>query len=129
MYITQYFHLIHRLNMTCGIVFALQCGENCLKTCFSDDPEVDCFVLDNHGYIIISKNTRDTGKFLGEINGRLMQRLVAELIYEQVNITDYQAVCKHNTNEGNPANILQTVHTSLADSVLNRNKMIIIVSF
>lgn len=38
-----------------------------------------------------------------------MQTLISENIYEEVNITDYQAVCKMNINDGNPANILQTV--------------------
>lgn len=91
-------------------VFSLQqCGENCAKTCFSNDPEVECFILDNHGYVIVSKYPEDTGKFLGEINGRLMQRLVYENIYEEVKITDYQSVCDESINEGNPANILRTV--------------------
>lgn len=89
--------------------FFFQCGENCARTCFSNDPDIECFVLDNHGYIIVSKYPEDTGKFLGEINGRLMQRLVSENIYEEVNVTDYQAVCDESINEGNPANILQTV--------------------
>lgn len=38
-----------------------------------------------------------------------MQSLVMENIYEEVNITDYQGVCYMNINDGNPANILQTV--------------------
>lgn len=57
----------------------------------------------------MTKDPEDTGKFFGEIDGRLMERLVLENIYEEVNVTDYQAVCYMNTNEGNPANILQTV--------------------
>lgn len=38
-----------------------------------------------------------------------MQSLVLENIFEEVNVTDYQSVCYMYTNEGNPANILQTV--------------------
>lgn len=86
-----------------------QCGEKCAKSCFSKDPDIECYILDNHGYVIVTKDPEDTGKFLGEINGRLMQSLVSENIYQEVNITDYQGVCFVNTNEGNPANILQTV--------------------
>lgn len=90
-------------------MLSFQCGENCAKTCFSRDPDIECFILDNHGYVIVTKDPEDTGRFFGEIDGRLMQRLVSENIYEEVNVTDYQGVCYMNTNEGNPANILQTV--------------------
>lgn len=38
-----------------------------------------------------------------------MQTLISENIYEEVNVTDYQGVCTINMNDGNPANILQTV--------------------
>lgn len=86
----------------------MQC-KDCGKSCFSVDPDIECFVLDNHGYIIVSKYIEETGRFFGEINGRLMERLVTENVYEEVNITDYQAVCYNHINEGNPANILKTV--------------------
>lgn len=91
-----------------SLLFA-QCGENCAKSCFSKDPSIECYILDNHGYVVVTKDLDDTGKFFGEINGRLMQSLVSENIYEEVNITDYQGVCNADTNGGNPANILQTV--------------------
>ncbi|XP_055322700.1 voltage-dependent calcium channel subunit alpha-2/delta-3 isoform X3 [Sitodiplosis mosellana] len=84
------------------------CGENCAKTCFSRDPDIECFILDNHGYVIVTKEPDNTGKFFGEIDGKLMQSLVIENIYEEVNITDYQGVCYMSINDGNPANILQT---------------------
>lgn len=38
-----------------------------------------------------------------------MQRLIAENIYERINITDYQAVCKAETGDHSPANILRAV--------------------
>lgn len=97
----------NRFNIYLNEIF--QCGDNCAKTCFSKDPDIECYILDNHGYVIVTKDPEDTGKFFGEIDGRLMQRLVTENVYEEVNVTDYQGVCYVNTNDGNPANILQTV--------------------
>lgn len=94
----------------CFILFTQQCGDNCVRSCFSNDPDMECFVLDNHGYVIVSRNLIDAGKFFGEVNGRLMQHLIFENIYEEINITDYQAVCEDPSNEGSPANILQTVN-------------------
>lgn len=66
-------------------------------------------MLDNHGFIILSANSNDTGKFFGETNGHLMQRLIAENVYEEVNITDYQAVCHQDASPNNPANMLRAV--------------------
>lgn len=80
---------------------------------------MDCFVLDNHGFIILSSNPNDTGKFLGETSGHLMQRLISENIYEEVNITDYQAVCHQDKNENNPANILRAVCISIFTLILH----------
>lgn len=96
-----------------------QCGENCAKTCFSKDSEIECHILDNHGYVIVSKDADNTGKFFGKINGKLMERLVIENVYEEVNITDYQAVCYINMNDGSPANILQTVNIQTLTTATN----------
>lgn len=90
-----------------------KCVDSCEKTCFSDDPkviiDVDCFVLDNNGYVVLAQDSRHTGRFFGEVRGRMMQRLIAEKIYQKVRITDYQAVCFERKNDGSPGNILRTV--------------------
>lgn len=81
----------------------------CEKSCFASDPDVDCFVLDNNGYVIVSVNLEHTGKFFGEVRGHVMDRLVNEKVYQAVDITDYQAVCFERKSDGSPANILRTV--------------------
>lgn len=53
----------------------------------------DCYVIDNHGYIILSENPDDTGRFFGEAEGRAMQTLVDLGIYKTLTVYDYQAVC------------------------------------
>lgn len=96
------------------ISFFLQCGsEPCDRTCFSNDPikDMDCYILDNNGFIVISSRINDTGKFFGEVRGSLMQRLIHEHVYEEVRITDYQGICFEGKKGKNKslANILQTV--------------------
>ncbi|KAE8743225.1 hypothetical protein FOCC_FOCC011160 [Frankliniella occidentalis] len=61
------------------------------KTCSS--AEVDCFVLDNHGFVIVAEDLAQTGRFFGEVQGAIMEMMVREGIYRRVTIYDYQAVC------------------------------------
>lgn len=76
--------------------------------------ELDCFVLDNNGFIVISPRIDETGKFFGEIRGSLMQRLVSERVYEEVKITDYQGICLDPKKDKSPASILQTVTENIS---------------
>ena len=45
-----------------------------MKTCASED--LECYVVDNNGFVIISENRADTGKFFGEIDGTILESLV-----------------------------------------------------
>ncbi|CAG2100560.1 unnamed protein product [Medioppia subpectinata] len=55
--------------------------------------EVDCYLLDNNGFIIYSENFVDTGKFFGEVDNSLMEAMVAKNVYRSVHFYDYQAIC------------------------------------
>ncbi|XP_013110373.1 voltage-dependent calcium channel subunit alpha-2/delta-3 isoform X4 [Stomoxys calcitrans] len=61
------------------------------NACAVDDKS--CYVLDNNGFIIVSLNRHETGRFFGEINGAIMHRLVEENVYKRVIVYDYQAIC------------------------------------
>ncbi|XP_055909802.1 voltage-dependent calcium channel subunit alpha-2/delta-3 isoform X2 [Eupeodes corollae] len=77
---------------------------DCAKTCTSE--EIDCFLLDNNGYVVISPRKGETGKFFGEVNGALMRRLIEERVYKEVVIFDYQAVCFEFTGDNNSSSHL-----------------------
>ncbi|XP_034941199.1 voltage-dependent calcium channel subunit alpha-2/delta-4 isoform X2 [Chelonus insularis] len=64
---------------------------SCKKNCASE--ELDCYILDNSGFIIISERHEHTGKFFGEIDGTIMDSLVQDRIYRKVTVIDYQGVC------------------------------------
>jgi len=68
----------------------------CRKTCASD--ELDCYLLDNHGFIILSESTEHTGRFFGQIDGTIMDSLVQDRIYRRVALMDYQGVCSDSDN-------------------------------
>lgn len=66
----------------------------CKKTCTSDD--LDCYVLDDNGFIIISEKAEHAGQFFGEIDGTIMDSLVQDGIYKKVFVYNHQASCEDN---------------------------------
>ena len=73
--------------------FNFQCtgGTDCKRNCAS--AELDCYVLDNNGFIILSESSEHTGKFFGQIDGTIMDSLVQDRIYKKVAVYDYQGAC------------------------------------
>ena len=45
-----------------------------MKTCASED--LECYVLDNNGFVVISETKANTGKFFGEVDGTILESLV-----------------------------------------------------
>jgi len=71
---------------------------------------VGCYLLDNHGYIIVSKNLQETGHFFGEVQGYVMSTMVEEGIFQKIKIYDYQAVCFKGdeiTSDANPSRVVK----------------------
>lgn len=66
-------------------------SSNCGISC--DSAELDCYVLDNNGHVIVSELLKDTGRFFGEVNGYVMDLMVRDSIFNRIHIYDYQAVC------------------------------------
>ncbi|KAF2364718.1 Voltage-dependent calcium channel alpha-2/delta subunit conserved region [Trinorchestia longiramus] len=80
------------------------CKEN--KLCTNSD--LDCYLLDDSGFIIASEEDANTGRFFGEIEGTIMNSLVMSDVYNKVKVFDYQAVCLDIVREGSMASILLT---------------------
>lgn len=53
----------------------------------------DCYVIDNNGYILLSEDPEDVGRFFGEAEGRAMEALVELQVFKAITVYDYQAVC------------------------------------
>uniref|UniRef100_H0WHZ2 Calcium voltage-gated channel auxiliary subunit alpha2delta 4 n=1 Tax=Otolemur garnettii TaxID=30611 RepID=H0WHZ2_OTOGA len=64
----------------------------CPKSC--QDSDMDCFVIDNNGFIVISERSQEMGRFLGEVDGAVMTQLLGMGVFSQVTMYDYQAMCK-----------------------------------
>ncbi|XP_069484737.1 voltage-dependent calcium channel subunit alpha-2/delta-4 isoform X3 [Ambystoma mexicanum] len=64
----------------------------CPLSCEEED--LDCYLIDNNGFILISRDEKKTGRFLGEENGAVMTELLNMGMFRQVTLFDYQAMCK-----------------------------------
>ncbi|XP_059401936.1 voltage-dependent calcium channel subunit alpha-2/delta-4-like isoform X1 [Carassius carassius] len=65
----------------------------CPLSCESID--VNCYLVDNNGFIMVSKEKEDVGKFFGEIDGSVMAQLLKSGLFKRVTLYDYQAMCKN----------------------------------
>ncbi|CAL4060429.1 unnamed protein product, partial [Meganyctiphanes norvegica] len=68
-------------------------SSKCRKSKTCDNEFLDCYLLDDNGFIIASEKFEDTGRFFGEKEGTIMESLVQSEVYKKVKIYDYQAVC------------------------------------
>ena len=74
-----------------------------------DHAEVECYLLDNNGFVVVSKDAHHTGKFFGEVDGSTLQGLVDHSVYKRIQIYDYQAVCLEGASDDeSPAGTLFT---------------------
>ncbi|KAM8801582.1 LOW QUALITY PROTEIN: voltage-dependent calcium channel subunit alpha-2/delta-4 [Rhynchonycteris naso] len=95
------------------------CPESC------QDSDLDCFIIDNNGFILISERSQEMGRFLGEVDGALMTELLSMGVFNQVTMYDYQAMCKppnhhHSTARPlvSPISALLTVTRWLVNELL-----------
>ncbi|CAI9166047.1 unnamed protein product [Rangifer tarandus platyrhynchus] len=76
-----------------------QCGAAegpCQESC--RDSDLDCFIVDNNGFILISERPQEVGRFLGEVDGALVTQLLSMGVFSQVTMYDYQAMCRPPTH-------------------------------
>ena len=99
-----------------NITSTSSCKEPSCASCASD--EIECFVLDDNGYVIISEEDSSyVGKFFGEIRGKEMRKMIKENIYQEIKIYDYQAICFINKDTTNLASTIIAVNQR--NSLLN----------
>jgi hypothetical protein len=79
------------LNLT-NARFSSADAEETIK-CGHQNDTIDCLLVDNNGYILVSERLEFIGRHLKAYDQSIMQRLVAGGLFREVNITDHQSIC------------------------------------
>ncbi|XP_028255073.1 voltage-dependent calcium channel subunit alpha-2/delta-4 isoform X2 [Parambassis ranga] len=87
----------------------------CPLRCSSLD--ITCYLVDNNGFILISKQRSDVGRFFGEIDGSVMTTLIRMGMFKRVSLFDYQAMCKMNSHSVSSARPLLSPFYGLASTL------------
>lgn len=83
------------------------------KDCASE--ELDCFVIDNNGYVVLAEDRNFTGRFFGDLEGAVMDSLrTGNVVFRKVPMFDYQGLCTDDEGRGSSnANFILTPFTQL----------------
>ncbi|XP_034434859.1 voltage-dependent calcium channel subunit alpha-2/delta-4 isoform X5 [Hippoglossus hippoglossus] len=87
----------------------------CPLRCGSFD--INCYLIDNNGFVLISKQRNDAGRFFGEVDGSVMTTLIRMGMFKRVSLFDYQAMCKMNSHSVNSARPLLSPFYGLASAL------------
>ncbi|XP_048462681.1 voltage-dependent calcium channel subunit alpha-2/delta-3 [Rhincodon typus] len=77
-----------------------KCTINC------DDEIINCYLIDNNGFILVSENYDETGTFFGEVEGAVMNKLLIMGSFKRITLYDYQAMCKATVDNSDSAHSL-----------------------
>ncbi|XP_062419060.1 voltage-dependent calcium channel subunit alpha-2/delta-4 isoform X2 [Pungitius pungitius] len=73
----------------------------CPLSCESSD--LNCFLVDNNGFVLLSKERSEVGRFFGEVDGSVMASLIKMGMFKKVSLFDYQAMCKSSHHHASSA--------------------------
>uniref|UniRef100_A0A8C0ISC4 Calcium voltage-gated channel auxiliary subunit alpha2delta 3 n=1 Tax=Chelonoidis abingdonii TaxID=106734 RepID=A0A8C0ISC4_CHEAB len=70
---------------------------------------INCYLIDNNGFILVAEDYRQTGNFFGEIEGAVMNKLLTMGSFKRITLYDYQAMCRTNKESSDSAHSLLDV--------------------
>ncbi|XP_053149268.1 voltage-dependent calcium channel subunit alpha-2/delta-3 isoform X4 [Hemicordylus capensis] len=71
-----------------------------------DDENINCYLIDNNGFILVSEDYTQTGNFFGEVEGAVMNKLLIMGSFKRITLYDYQAMCRTNKESSDSAHNL-----------------------
>lgn len=72
--------------------------------CGNLNDTIDCLLIDNNGYIVVSEDLEFIGRHLKAYEPAILNKLINLNVFHEVNITDYQAVCMRQEEKQQTSN-------------------------
>lgn len=92
-------------------ILDFQCTNSDCVPCSSD--HVDCYIIDENGYVVLSEIPKDTGRFFAQTElkstGVIMETMISQKIFRRIPMFDYQAICKKIVPNTSGSSYLLTV--------------------
>ena len=60
---------------------------------------IECYVVDNNGFVIISADKNNVGMFFGELEGGIFGVLEDNKLFKKIKSYDYQGVCEETNDD------------------------------
>ncbi|KAL3978287.1 homeodomain interacting protein kinase [Sarotherodon galilaeus] len=94
-----------------GLQFQHQClilqmplDGKCSISC--DNEDINCYLIDNNGFILVTEEQSQTGLFFGEVEGAVMNKLLQMGFFKRITLYDYQALCREYAGSSDSARTL-----------------------
>ncbi|XP_063710597.1 voltage-dependent calcium channel subunit alpha-2/delta-3-like isoform X2 [Symsagittifera roscoffensis] len=72
---------------------------------------IDCYLLDHHGFVVMSENKAHVSKFFGAVDGNAMLSLVNHTLYNRMVLKDMQGMCVSEKVEKKTKSASNTLHS------------------
>ncbi|XP_041460699.1 voltage-dependent calcium channel subunit alpha-2/delta-3-like isoform X2 [Lytechinus variegatus] len=104
------------------------CGYDCTPSCYNDS--VECFLIDNNGYIVVSKDEGQVGTHFAMYsqNLRLFDKLVSDNIFQEITVVDYQGMCERNFTVSAAPTLRNTLSNIMSMFTWLANQFIVFLS-
>lgn len=109
------------------------CDDSKTIRCGQTNDTIDCLLIDNNGYIVVSEELDFIGRHLKAYDPMIMSRLLESGVFQEINITDYQSVClrqeeKQSISSSAISSLFQQLDLRLPTLSAIANNILIIIS-
>ncbi|XP_050425404.1 voltage-dependent calcium channel subunit alpha-2/delta-3 isoform X2 [Adelges cooleyi] len=84
--------------------------KNCTSCLPCTSEHLDCYIIDENGYVVLSEIPSDTGKFFAQTElkstGVIMETMITKKIFRRIPMFDYQGLCREKEQSNNASAIL-----------------------
>uniref|UniRef100_A0A3Q3AE06 Calcium voltage-gated channel auxiliary subunit alpha2delta 4 n=1 Tax=Kryptolebias marmoratus TaxID=37003 RepID=A0A3Q3AE06_KRYMA len=105
------------------VIFILKTTKYLQSSALPPKQDLNCFLVDNNGFIVLSKERNEVSRFFGEVDGSVMAALIKMGI---ISLFDYQAMCKNSHHHASSARPLLSV--SLSSAFQHRNICLLVTT-